>query len=132
MRPGEVFTREGTVLCNAGREAVSIEVENTSGHAVSVTSHYHFFEANRLLRFDRRAAYGRRLDVPAGAAVRWEPGERKRVRLVDVGGARRVHGFHGLVNGALDEADADAAVERAIEAGFLHEDVSPSSRPSPA
>ena len=113
-----MFTKEGLVRCNDGRDAVTIDVENTSGHAVSVTSHYHFFEANRRLRFDRRAAYGRRLDIPAGAAVRWEPGERRRVRLVDIGGARRVHGFHGLVNGALD--DADAALERAIEAGFLH------------
>ena len=120
MRPGEVFTREGAIRCNEGREAVSIDVENTSGHAVSVTSHYHFFEANRRLRFDRRAAYGRRLDIPAGAAVRWESGESKPVRLVDIGGKRRVHGFHGLVNGSLDETDSEAALERAIEAGFMH------------
>ena len=120
MRPGEVFTREGAVRCNEGRDAVSVEVENTSGHAVSVTSHYHFFEANRRLRFDRRAGYGRRLDIPAGAAVRWEPGERRRVRLVDIGGARRVHGFHGLVNGTLDDGDAEAALERALDDGFLH------------
>ncbi len=122
MRPGEVFTRNGVIRCNDAHSAVSLEVENTSGHAVSVTSHYHFFEANRRLLFDRRAAYGRRLDIPAGAAVRWEPGERKRVRLVDFGGARRVHGFHGLVNGALDEADAGAALQRAVEAGFLHKE----------
>ncbi len=122
MRPGEVFPKKGVVRCNAGLETVSIEVENTSSHAVSVTSHYHFFEANRRLRFDRMAAYGRRLDIPAGAAVRWEPGERKHVRLVDIGGARRVHGFHGLVNGALDGTDADAALRRAIEAGFLHKE----------
>ena len=123
MRPGEVFTRDGVIRCNAGLEAVAIDVENTSSHAVSVTSHYHFFEANRRLRFDRRAAYGRRLDIPAGAAVRWEPGERKHVRLVDIGGARRMHGFHGLVNGSLDDADAGEALERAIEAGFLHKEV---------
>ena len=120
MRPGEVFTRKDAIRCNEGREAVSIDVENTSGHAVSVTSHYHFFEANRRLRFNRRAAYGRRLDIPAGAAVRWESGESKLVRLVNIGGKRRVHGFHGLVNGSLDETDSEAALERAIEAGFMH------------
>lgn len=122
MIPGEVFTKEGTIRCNAGLDAVTVEVENTSDHAVSITSHYHFFEANRRLRFDRRAGYGRRLDIPAGAAVRWEPGERKRVRLVDFGGTRRVYGFHGLVNGSLDETDAGEALERAIQAGFLHEE----------
>ena len=120
MRPGEVFVREGTIECNPGRETISVEVENTSDHAVSVTSHYHFFEANKLLRFDRRAAYGRRLDIPAGSATRWGPGETQRVDLVDLGGLRRVHGFHGLVNGSLHATDVEEALSRARAMGFLH------------
>ncbi|TFV67605.1 UNVERIFIED_ORG: urease subunit beta [Bacillus sp. AZ43] len=108
------------VEINAGRERVTVEVTNTLDRAVQVTSHYHFFEANRGLRFDRAAAFGMRLDVAAGTAVRFEPGDRRPVDLVPLAGHRIVRGISGLVDGALDDDDvrrrALAAAERA---GYL-------------
>ena len=119
MMPGEfVYAGEG-ILCNQGRDAVVIPVENTSPYPVYVTSHYHFFEVNKRLRFDRRAAYGRRLDVPSGSGVRWEPGQVLEVRLVDYGGSRRVYGYQGFVNGTLSESQAGEAVARARTQSFL-------------
>jgi urease beta subunit len=106
-------------MINEGAEAISIAVENTSDHAVSVGSHYHFFEANRRLRFDRALAYGMRLDIPSGSAVRWEPGQSREVQLIRLGGRRRVHGFQGLVHGALSETQKAEAVDRARAMGFL-------------
>ena len=119
MRPGEVFLAAGPVLGNAGRPTVTVTVENTSDHVVYVTSHYHFMEANRRLRFDRGAAYGRRLDVPAGSGVRWMPGETRDVTLVDLGGDRRVFGFQGLVDGPLSPENKARALDRARRLGFL-------------
>ena len=87
MKPGELFPGTRDIQCNQGRGTVAVLVENTSDHIVYVASHYHFFEVNKRLRFSRRAAYGRRLDIPAGTLVRWEPGEVKEVRLVDLAGA---------------------------------------------
>jgi urease beta subunit len=103
MIPGQVFTVQGSLVLNAGREAVEMDVQNTADRPIQVGSHFHFFEANRALVFDRRRAYGRRLDIPSGTAVRFEPGERRSVRLIPVAGARVVHGFNGLVNGPLAE-----------------------------
>ncbi len=120
MIPGEIIHPEGPVVGNAGARTVELEVTNTLDRAIQVTSHYHFFEANRALRFDREQAYGMRLDLPAGMAVRFEPGETRRVRLCGFGGRRVVRGFHGLVEGALDDpAVRQAAFERARERGFL-------------
>ena len=90
------------VEINAGRPTVTLPVWNTGDRAIQVGSHFHFLEANRALRFDREAAYGMRLDIPAGAAVRFEPGDRKDVALVAIGGTRRIHGLNGLTNGNLD------------------------------
>jgi urease subunit beta len=87
---------------NAGRSTVEIEVENTGDRPVQVGSHFHFFESNSALSFDRSRAYGHRLDVPSGSAVRFEPGERRRVILVPLAGRRIAHGFNGLVNGPLE------------------------------
>ena len=87
---------------NAGRPTLTISVWNTGDRAIQVGSHFHFFEVNRALRFDREAAFGMRLDVPAGTAVRFEPGDRKDVPLVAIGGTRRVSGLNGIVNGSLD------------------------------
>ena len=95
MVPGEIITAEGTVTLNADREAVTLEVANTGDRPVQVGSHYHFAETNAALRFDRAAARGHRLDIPAGTAVRFEPGQRREVRLVPYGGAGRVVGFNG-------------------------------------
>jgi urease beta subunit len=117
VKPGEVRTSEDEVAINEGRGTAEVDVSNTGDRPVQVGSHFHFFEVNRALSFDRAAAYGRRLDIPAGTAVRFEPGETKGVTLVDIGGKRRVIGFNGLVDGTVTEG-ADEAVERAKERGF--------------
>src|SRR3954468_1253489 len=103
MIPGEYLFDGPDVELNAGRPTVTLQVNNTGDRPVQVGSHYHFFEVNRALVFDRAAAYGMRLDLPAGTAVRFEPGDIKTVRLVALGGAREVHGGAGLVGGALDD-----------------------------
>ena len=121
--PGEVLAREGTITLNAGRPTLTLTVANTGDRPIQVGSHVHFFEANRALCFDRVAAFGCRLDVPAGTAVRFEPGEERPVQLVPLGGRREVVGFNGLVNGPLDAPGArNAALTRARERGFLRED----------
>ena len=101
MIPGEVMTAEGEIVLNAGREAVVLMVANTGDRPVQVGSHYHFAETNPALDFDRAAALGMRLDIAAGTAVRFEPGQRREVRLIPYAGARVVHGFNGRVMGAL-------------------------------
>jgi urease subunit beta len=101
MVPGEVFPAAGEIELNAGREAVEMEVANTGDRPVQVGSHYHFAETNPALAFDRAAARGRRLDIPAGTAVRFEPGQTRRVSLIPFAGARVVHGFRGEVEGPL-------------------------------
>lgn len=120
MIPGELIHPPEPLTGNGGRPTVELEVANTLDRAVQVTSHYHFFEANPALRFDREAAYGMRLDVPAGLSVRFEPGETRTVRLIPFGGRRVVRGFHGLVDGALDDPLVRAqALERARRRGLL-------------
>ncbi len=101
MIPGEILPAEGEIALNAGREAVVLEVANAGDRPVQVGSHYHFAETNAALEFDREAARGMRLDIPAGTAVRFEPGQRREVRLVPIGGARRVFGFNAQVMGEL-------------------------------
>jgi urease subunit beta len=119
--PGDVITGEGTVTINGGRETATVTVANTGDRPVQVGSHFHFFEANAGLEFDREAAFGMRLDIPAGTAVRFEPGEEETVDLVALGGKRRAHGMNGLVNGSVD-GDPGDALRRAREAGFLGEE----------
>ncbi|HEX3730487.1 MAG TPA: urease subunit beta [Opitutaceae bacterium] len=103
MIPGEILTPPGApqLAANPGLEVRALEVVNTGDRPVQVGSHYHFFEANEALRFDRAAARGFRLNIPAGTAVRFEAGDTKRVELVALAGARRVHGLNGKVNGPL-------------------------------
>ena len=101
MIPGEIIPAAGGIELNAGREAVELEVGNTGDRPVQVGSHYHFAETNPALAFDRAAARGRRLDIPAGTAVRFEPGQTRRVSLVAFAGARVIHGFRGDVEGPL-------------------------------
>ncbi len=103
MIPGEYITKDGTLILNEGRTAITLEVANTGDRPVQVGSHYHFFETNSALDFDREAAKGFRLDIPAGTAVRFEPGQSREVTLVAYGGARVVHGFNGAVQGALED-----------------------------
>ncbi|TPW29297.1 urease subunit beta [Pararhizobium mangrovi] len=101
MIPGEVLYAEGDIELNAGAETVTLKVENTGDRPVQVGSHYHFHEANPALSFDREAARGMRLDIAAGTAVRFEPGQARDVRLVPYGGARKVYGFRQAIMGPL-------------------------------
>ncbi len=101
MIPGEVITASGEITLNEGREAVTLMVANTGDRPVQVGSHYHFGEAKSALEFDRTAARGMRLDIAAGTAVRFEPGQRREVRLIPVSGARRIFGFNQQVMGPL-------------------------------
>lgn len=115
--PGEIKTADGELTLNEGRETVSVLVGNTGDRPVQVGSHFHFFEANAALAFDRESAFGMRLNIPAGTAVRFEPGDRRTVELVAIGGKRVAHGMNGLVNGSVD-VDPTEAVARARAAGF--------------
>jgi urease subunit beta len=101
MIPGEIITPGGEIELNAGRPTIELDIANTGDRPIQVGSHFHFFETNAALRFDRAQARGYRLDIPAGTAVRFEPGQTRRVRLVAYGGARIVHGFNAEINGAL-------------------------------
>jgi urease subunit beta len=116
--PGEVDPGEGSVVINEGRETASVSVANTGDRPIQVGSHFHFFEANRALAFDRAAAYGMRLDIPAGTAVRFEPGDEREVDLVAYGGKQRVTGHNRLTDGATSDGEAGAALTRARERGF--------------
>ncbi len=101
MIPGEVETQAGEIELNVGRATVILEVRNTGDRPIQVGSHYHFYETNAALAFDRSAAYGCRLNIPAGTAVRFEPGQTRNVEIVALSGDRIVHGFAGRVMGAL-------------------------------
>jgi urease subunit beta len=109
--PGEYFLAEGDVVANEGRRTVTLTVANTGDRPIQVGSHFHFFEVNRALSFDRAQAFGMRLNVPAGTAVRFEPGDEKRVTLVELGGAAQVFGLNALTEGAK----RDAALARLAE-----------------
>ena len=119
MIPGEYLFDGEPIELNAGRATCTLQVNNTGDRPVQIGSHYHFFEVNKAIIFDREAAYGMRLDLPAGTAVRIEPGEIKTVRLVALAGSREVYGGSGLVNGRLDDAATKlAALEKLKSAGF--------------
>jgi urease subunit beta len=117
--PGAVLCEAGMLELNQGRETRVLEVSNLGDRPIQVGSHFHFFEVNRRLRFDRPAALGFRLDIPAGTAVRFEPGDTKVVTLVALAGERVVQGLNALVNGALDDPEVRAAaIARAAAQGF--------------
>lgn len=121
MKPGEIVVADAPpIVANAGRRVATVLVQNTGDRPIQVGSHFHFFEANRALRFERAAAYGMRLNIAAGTAVRFEPGEAKDVSLVALDGSRQVYGGNGLVMGTLDDAAIQAAALAALaERGFL-------------
>lgn len=108
MVPGEYIFKDTSIEINKGRKIVKVVVSNTGDRPIQVGSHYHFFEVNKALDFFRLDGYGMRLNIPAGTAVRFEPGEYKEVELVDFGGNRIIHGFNGLTNGSI----ADAAIKK--------------------
>lgn len=103
MIPGEYILAKEEITCNEGAEVTKLVVVNTGDRPVQIGSHYHFYECNYAVEFDREKAYGKRLNIPSGSAVRLEPGDKKEVSLIDYGGSREVYGFHGKVNGALDK-----------------------------
>lgn len=102
MIPGEIITEDGMIELSAGRERITIEVANTGDRPIQVGSHYHFYETNTALSFDREATRGFRLDIPSGTSVRFEPGQERNVTLVKFDGDRRVYGFNGKIMGALE------------------------------
>src|SRR6476469_9903529 len=117
MKPGEYFLDEeaGPIRANSGRTVTTVLVRHTGDRPVQVGSHYHFFEVNSALDFDRPSAYGKRLNIAAGTAVRFEPGEEKEVSLVPLAGSRIVYGHKGLVNGLLDDTPIKEAALKKIK-----------------
>lgn len=107
MIPGELLVEAGEIELNAGRETATLTVANTGDRPIQVGSHFHFYETNSALSFDRAQAKGMRLDIPAGTAIRFEPGDEREVTLVALAGSREVYGLNGLVNGALDGKTSD-------------------------
>lgn len=117
--PGEYILADMPVVTNEGRRIKDLIVANTGDRPIQVGSHFHFFEANRALRFNRSAAFGMRLNIPAGTAVRFEPGDDKAVTLVELGGRKEIYGLNSLTDGATTSDEArDAAVARVRNAGF--------------
>ncbi|MDD2724339.1 MAG: urease subunit beta [Methylovulum sp.] len=107
MIPGEIIPATGEIELNAGCETLTLTVANSGDRPIQVGSHYHFYESNPALQFDREAARGYRLDIPAGTAVRFEPGQQRQIQLVPFGGLRRVYGFRQAVMGCLDSKSAE-------------------------
>lgn len=117
--PGEILTEEGELELNAGKDTAQVMVTNTADRPIQVGSHYHFFEVNKALQFHRELAYGMRLDIPAGTAVRFEPGETKRVNLVEIGGTREGYGLNSLTEGKMDGLSVkEQALQQMKENGF--------------
>lgn len=116
--PGAMLVDDGEIELNKGRETVTLSVTNMGDRPVQVGSHYHFIETNSYLKFDRAKSYGKRLDIPAGSAVRFEPGESKTVQLVAIAGAQIIRGGNGLATGKLSPANLKESLERLAEQGF--------------
>lgn len=121
MIPGEYLLAKEPIQANVGRKTIELTVANTADRPIQVGSHLPFFEVNRALTFDRSKAFGMRLNVPAGTAVRFEPGDEKIVTLVELAGARRVHGINNLTDGTLTSDTQAKALKRARENGFMTE-----------
>ena len=121
MIPGEYILKDEDIVINEGRKTIRIAVVNTGDRPVQIGSHFHFFEVNRQLQFDRAIAYGMRLNIPAGTAVRFEPGEEKEVQLVALGGQQKVFGFNSLVNGEITTANKQQAVNKALASQFKNQ-----------
>lgn len=119
MIPGEYLLAASPVEANAGRPTLELEVANVADRPIQVGSHFHFFEVNRALRFDRALAFGMRLNIPSGTAVRFEPGDVKRISLTPLGGKRMVFGLNGLTNSVADAERRAKAMENAQREGFL-------------
>lgn len=121
MKIGEIIPKDREIILNEGKKTVTLIVKHTGDRPVQVGSHFHFFEVNKQLSFDREAAYGFHLDIPSGTAIRFEPGEEKEVQLTEMGGAKRVFGLNDLTCGQVTETTKAAAVEQAKRKGFIKE-----------
>lgn len=120
MIPGEVIIKNEDVVCNKGRKTTSIEVRNEGDRPIQVGSHFHFFEVNKKLSFNRDKAFGMRLNIPASTAVRFEPGEKQSVELVEFGGKKDLYGFNALTNGNVGDVNLKKkALEEAKKNGFI-------------
>lgn len=119
MIPGEIFVKNGTIICNEGRETVKIKVTNTGDRPIQVGSHFHFFEVNKAMNFDREKAFGKRLNIVASTAVRFEPGEEKEVELVEIGGNKIARGFNNLVDASItSEEQKEISLAKAEKLNF--------------
>ena len=125
MKIGEIMAADREITLNEGKKTVTVTVANKGDRPVQVGSHFHFFEVNKALEFERVRAYGMRLDIPAGTAVRFEPGETRRVNLVEIGGTREGYGLNGLVEGSMDDPavkeKALKAAEKEFKGGMTYE-----------
>lgn len=106
MIPGEYFLEDGDIIANAGRPVITLMVSNTGDRPIQVGSHFHFYEVNRALEFDRQKAYGMRLNIPSGLTVRFEPGDEKTIELTTIAGTRTVYGLNNRVDGKLDKEES--------------------------
>ncbi len=122
MKIGEIISCNDEIELNKDKHTVTLTVTNMGDRPIQVGSHFHFFEVNRYLKFDRKAAFGFRLDIPSGTSVRFEPGEDKEVQLVALGGKRRVFGLNDLTRGQVSEATVTSAMHHALLRGFLQEE----------
>src|SRR5450432_2836439 len=118
MIPGEYILAEGNIACIVGRPTIKMVVTNTGDRPVQAGSHYHFFEVNKQMEFDREKAFGMRLNIAAGTAVRFEPGEEKDVELVAFGGNKKIVGFNNLVDGEINDQNKEQAILKAIQLKF--------------
>ncbi|MCR4029626.1 MULTISPECIES: urease subunit beta [Flavobacterium] len=118
MIPGEIILKDSTIICNDSRETLTIKVTNTGDRPIQVGSHFHFFEVNRMMSFDREKAFGMRLNIIASTAVRFEPGEEKEVELTQFGGNQKIYGHNNLVDGDLSPHNKALALERLEEGKF--------------
>lgn len=119
MKIGAVIPKDREIILNEGKKTVTVTVRHTGDRPVQVGSHFHFFEVNRQLEFDRAAAYGYHLDIPSGTSVRFEPGEEKEVQLTEMGGAKRIYGLNDLTCAQATEATKAASVQTATLKGFM-------------
>ena len=119
MVPGEIKPARKEITINEGRDTTTLKVANTGDRAIQVGSHFHFFEANKALNFDREKAYGMHLDIASGTSVRFEPGEEKEVDLVAFGGTQRIFGFNALTEGQTSDATIVQSLENAKTKGFI-------------
>lgn len=119
MIPGEIIVRNKEIICNEGKRTEKVMVANIGDRPIQVGSHFHFFEVNKMLEFEREKAYGMRLNIPSGTAVRFEPGEEKEVELVELGGHKKIYGLNGLTQGNIeDEYNKQKSIEKANCLGF--------------